>query len=60
MSVWGKSAVPLCIFCRFNEAPKDMPIPRFALEKLQRQCVTLVSMIKETAAPSEKEGLVFC
>lgn len=57
--MWGKWAVPLCIFCRFSEEPKDMPIPPFALEKLQRQCVTLVSTIKETAAPSEKRGSCF-
>ena len=46
-------------FCRLNEVPKEMPISPFALKKLQRQCFTLVSMMKETATPSEKEGGVF-
>lgn len=55
-----KSAVPPVYFYRLNEAPKEMPILPFAPKNLQRKCVTLVSTMKETAAPAEKEGVVFC
>lgn len=45
-------------FCRLNEAPKEMPI--LPLKNLQRKCVTLISTMRETTAPVEKEGVVLC
>jgi len=55
--VCGKNHLSSVDFCSLNEVPEEMPILSFALKKLQRQHVT---GIKETAAPSEKEGGVFC
>lgn len=48
---------PVC-FCRLSEAPKEMPM--LPLKNLQRKCVTLISTMKETTAPVEKEGVVLC
>lgn len=47
-------------FCRLNAAPKEMPILPLALKNLQKKCVTLISTVKKTAAPAEKESAVFC